>query len=238
MARELIKSDLTIRNLKPGVTRRLNDGRGLYLLPFANLGLPSVEVLFALMAHTDDQDQFGRADVESQDVTSGAKRDDQFAKCRAWTHPAVAVGRQRNMTVGRGANGLDRIVGAPGVFQRLGAVKEEVEQAIQIGFSLGSELNPERHLRSCFTRAATLASSFFRTTSDGMEIPVRSYAANDASQRAAKSVCTRRYSTARRTDASTNSVRVSPGKSTESRSARNSGSTRTWGMTAVFMARM
>lgn len=34
MARELIKSDLTIRNLKPGA-KRLNDGAGLYLLPFA-----------------------------------------------------------------------------------------------------------------------------------------------------------------------------------------------------------
>ena len=89
-------------------------------------------------------------------------------------------------------------------------VQEDVEQAIQIGFSLGRELNPEPHLRSCFTRAATLASSFVRTASDGTEIPVRSYAANDASQRAAKSVCTRRYSTARRTDASTNSVSVSP----------------------------
>ena len=33
----------------------------------------------------------------------------------------------------------------------------------------------------------------------------------------------------------TKSVSVSPGSNTESRSARNSGSTRIWGMTAVFM---
>lgn len=37
MALELIKSDLTIRNLKPGATR-LSDGGGLYLLPFAKGG--------------------------------------------------------------------------------------------------------------------------------------------------------------------------------------------------------
>jgi hypothetical protein len=48
-----------------------------------NPGLPSVEVLFALMARTDDEHQFGRTNVEPQDVTSRAKRDDQFAKCRA-----------------------------------------------------------------------------------------------------------------------------------------------------------
>ena len=48
-----------------------------------NQGLPSVEVLFALMARTDDEHQFGRTNVEPQDVTSRAKRDDQFAKCRA-----------------------------------------------------------------------------------------------------------------------------------------------------------
>ncbi len=46
-------------------------------------GLPSVEVLFTLMARTDDEDQFRRTNVEPQDVTRGAKRDDQFAKCRA-----------------------------------------------------------------------------------------------------------------------------------------------------------
>ena len=203
-----------------------------------NPGLSSEEVLFVLMARTDDEDEFRRANVEPQDVAGGAKRDDQLAKRRAWTHLAVAVGRDRKMTVGSGAKGLDRLVGTHGVFHRLGRVQQEAEQAIQIGFSLGRELNPERHLRSCFTRAATFASSFVRTTSDGVEIPVRSYAANEASQRAAKSVCTRRYSTARRTDASTKSVSVSPGKSTESRSARSSGSTRTWGMTAVFMSAM
>lgn len=42
-----------------------------------------VEVLFALMARADDEDQFRRTNVEPQDVTRGAKRDDQFAKCRA-----------------------------------------------------------------------------------------------------------------------------------------------------------
>ena len=114
-----------------------------------------------------------------------------------------------------------------GLLDRLGSLKQEVEQTIQLGICFRGELDPESHLRSCFTRAATFACSFDSTTSEGMEIPVRSNLTSEASQRAAKSVCTRLNSTAVRTDASTKSVRVSPGNSTESRSARNSGSTRT-----------
>ena len=194
-----------------------------------------MEILFALVARADDEDQLRRAYVEAKDVPGGAEWDDEFTQCWALTGLAVAVGCGREMTVGSDANGLDSLVGTHGFFDSFGAIQQGVEQSIQIGIGLRRELDLERHLGSCFTRAATFASSFDRTTSDGMAIPVRSYAANEALQRAAKSVCTRRYSTARRTDASTNSVSVSPGRSTESRSARNSGSTRTWGMTAVFM---
>jgi hypothetical protein len=75
------------------------------------------------------------------------------------------VGRGREVTVGDGANGLDS----------LGAIQQEVEQAIQIGIGLWRELDSERHLQSCFTRAATLASSFDNTTSDGMETPVQAF---------------------------------------------------------------
>ena len=138
--------------------------------------------------------------------------------CRAWS---------KDGCVGNRANHRDGLVGAQGLLDCLGALEQEVEETVQIRIRCRGQLDLARHLRSCFTPAATFASNFDRTTFDGMEIPVRSYAANEASQRAAKSVCTRRNSTARRTDASTKSVSVSPGSSTESRSARNSGSTRT-----------
>lgn len=48
-----------------------------------NQGLPSVEVLFALMARPDDEDQSRRAYVEPQDVSGGANWNDEFAQCRA-----------------------------------------------------------------------------------------------------------------------------------------------------------
>jgi hypothetical protein len=79
------------------------------------------------------------------------------------------------MAVGGGANGFDRVVSAHGVFGGPGTLQQEVEQTIQVCVRLSGELDRQRHLRSCFTRTATFASSFDRTTSDGMEIPVRSY---------------------------------------------------------------
>lgn len=97
------------------------------------------------MARADDEDQFRRANVEPQDVTGGAKRDDQFAKCGAHTDLAVAVGRDRQMTLGSSAKSLDRLVGTQGVVHRPGPIQQEVEQAISIGCRLGRELDLERH---------------------------------------------------------------------------------------------
>lgn len=164
------------------------------------LGGPSVEVLLALVARTNDEDQLRSAYVEAKDVPGRAEWNDELAQCWALTDFAVAVGRGRKMTVGNGANDFESLVGAHGVFDSLGTLRQEVERTIQICVRLRGELDLERHFRSCFTRAAIFASSFDKTTSDGMEIPVRSYAANEASQRAAKSVCTRRNSTARQRD--------------------------------------
>lgn len=78
------------------------------------------------------------------------------------------------MAVGRSTECFDSLVGTRRVLDRLGAIQQEVEQAVEVGFGLGRELDLEGHLRSCFTLAATFASSFDRTTSDETETPVRS----------------------------------------------------------------
>lgn len=79
------------------------------------------------------------------------------------------------MAVGGGAERFDSLVGTHRILlDRLGAIQQEVEQAVKVGFGLEGELDLEGHLRSCFTLAATFASSFDRTTSDETETPVRS----------------------------------------------------------------
>lgn len=69
----------------------------------------------------------------------------------------------REMAVGNRANDFDSLVGVHGVFDGLGTLQFEVEQTIQICVGFRGELDLERHLRSCFTRAATFASSFDKT---------------------------------------------------------------------------
>lgn len=133
-----------------------------------------MQVLLALVARTNREDQLRSAYVEAKDVPGRAEWNDELAQGWALTDFAIAVGRGRKMAVGSGANGSDRVVGAHGVFGGPGTLQQDVEQTIQVSVRLRGELDLECHLRSCFTRAATFASSLDRTTSDGMEIPVRS----------------------------------------------------------------
>ena len=91
------------------------------------------------------------------------------------------------------------------------------------------------HRPSFLRLASSLDCSRCRTVSTGTEMPVRWYSSDAACARAWNEVWTRLKAMALRTVASTKSVRVSPCLRTDSSSARNSGSTRIWGMTADFI---
>jgi hypothetical protein len=121
------------------------------------------------------------------------------------------------------------------VFTRLGAVEQEIEEPFQVCLGRRRQLNDKDHRSSFLRLASSLDWSLSRTVATGIETPVRWYASDATCARVWNVVWKRRYAIALRTVASMNSVSVSPGWSTDSSSARSSGSTRIWGMTADFM---
>jgi hypothetical protein len=76
------------------------------------------------------------------------------------------------MAVGSDACGRHGLMRSHCVFDALGRLRQKVEQTVQTRGRLRGELDLECHVRSGFTRAATFASSFDKTRSEGMEIRV------------------------------------------------------------------
>ena len=70
-----------------------------------------MEVFLDLVACADHEHQFGRSDVEAQDVARCAERNDEFAQRRPGTDLAVAVNRCRQVAQCSLSNDLDGLVG-------------------------------------------------------------------------------------------------------------------------------
>ena len=96
-------------------------------------------------------------------------------------------------------------------------------------------LNDKAHRPSFLRLASSLDCHRCRTVSTGTETPVRWYSSDAACARAWNVDWTRLNAMAFCTVASTNSLRVSPCRRTDSSSTRNFGWTRISGMTADFM---
>jgi len=112
-------------------------------------------------------------------------------------------------------------------------------QPSQVCACLVAEPDLEVHRpASCRRRTAVIVRSSAINSSAACETPARWYTRHAASPRAWNSSWTPRYSSATRTDASTNPDKVSPGRRAASNSARSSGSTRTWGRTADLTTRV
>lgn len=148
----------------------------------------SMEVFLALVASANHEHQFGRADVEAQDVAGFAERDDEFAQRRPGTDLAVAVRRFRQVAQCNLSDDADGFVGHFKVFERFGAIEQKVVEPYQVVLSALREFDGVAHPPSCLRRLASLDSSLATTWAAGMDTPVRSYSAKDASHRDAKSV--------------------------------------------------
>ena len=95
-----------------------------------------MEVFLALVACADHEHQFGRSDVEAQDMARCAERNDEFAQRRSGTDLAVAVGpvsythldvykRQHQgqpATDARRISWGQRLASSPGLLQRLSLI--------------------------------------------------------------------------------------------------------------------
>src|SRR6185312_11186266 len=224
---------------KSASSNRISMGSGNVVPTF---GQESVIILLNLMPHCQHQYQVRRNDFIQCNVSAVAERDWQFAAQAVLTIACLAVNhrRLRQVCVDCSVDCVQRAFGDLQILDVFCAVDQECVQPPQILFGGRRELDAECHgLRlSCLRLASSLPRKSASTFPAGRATPSRWNCRNAASPRVWKASCTRRYSTAPRTLASTKPDKVSSLRKTPSSSARNSGATRTCGSTAVFMRMM
>ena len=109
-------------------------------------------VRLMLLKHRQHDDLRHTDDFEKSDISRGSEQDDQFAPRTVLGRLGGAQGRDGQRAVLRhGPDGLAGRLGTIEVFFGVRLVEQEIEQALQVGFSRRSRLEGKTH-RPSFLR--------------------------------------------------------------------------------------
>jgi hypothetical protein len=202
----------------------------------------SMVVILKLMSYRHDHDLSCRFDFEQRNISRIPERNHQFSQ--EGTVAGLAARERGTFECGDArSNRIHGLFGKCEVASIAGklAFQHKVEKAFEVGLCIKCESNPEIH-RAVFGMRARAESNLrcneSITVSASTYCCVRRASSRERNPRAMNSDWVRRRSTLARTEASTNSDKLSPSARTASTSARNFASTRTEGMLAVFISRL